>query len=61
MAGYQNYIGLKIEKQRKEQDRKAEKAEKMAARVRERKLRRLAETKSGSSDAVPRGHIIRDP
>jgi hypothetical protein len=36
-----NYVASKIEKQRREQDRKAEKAEKMAAKVQARKLARL--------------------
>jgi hypothetical protein len=41
MPGFVNYVASKIEKQRREQQRKAEKAEKMAAKVHARKLAKM--------------------
>jgi hypothetical protein len=59
MAGFQNWVATKADKDRRLQDRRAAKEEKLAAKVRERKLRRLAEANGNATEMHRRA--IRDP
>ena len=54
MAGYVNWVATKAEKDRRLEDRKQAKAEKMFAKVQARKLARLAkENTADTADATP--------